>query len=323
MSRHGFTLIELLVVIAIIAILIALLLPAVQQAREAARRTQCRSRLHQMGIALHNYHDAHGCFPPARLSGGYNWSAIALLAPYVEEAGIYNALNFSHYPYTADPPGSAFYDGSANTTAARTLVKVFLCPSDRCEKIDDDGLAPINYLLNVGSGLVDRGYIKVSSAGEHPDGIAYEGSRIKFRDIRDGNSNTLAMGESILGIGGGRAAYRNRATQHIRNTGVFDAGCVAGPSDNVWYGERCSGWVKGSFPFASMTFYYTPNSVQADCLTGNSTQALMAPRSYHTGGAHALFCDGHVSFLSDSISQKVMHALATKAGQEIIDDDDY
>ena len=106
-SLRGFTLIELLVVIAIIAILIALLLPAVQQAREAARRSQCKNNLHQLGIALHNYADAHRCFPMNRTGRTYyNWSGLAMLAPFIEEANLYNSLDFNQAPYTVSFGGS-------------------------------------------------------------------------------------------------------------------------------------------------------------------------------------------------------------------------
>jgi prepilin-type N-terminal cleavage/methylation domain-containing protein len=142
--RRGFTLIELLVVIAIIAILIALLLPAVQQAREAARRTQCKNNLKQIGLALHNYHDAHDCFPfgwggtrPATGSPGY--SAISQLLPFFDQAPLYNTINFS-LPLT-DP---------ANDVPRRQELPILRCPSDFDNPQPNAGGA-INYMANKGS----------------------------------------------------------------------------------------------------------------------------------------------------------------------------
>ncbi|NLS95738.1 MAG: DUF1559 domain-containing protein [Planctomycetaceae bacterium] len=131
MRRRAFTLVELLVVIAIIGILIALLLPAVQAAREAARRMTCSNNLHQLGIAVHNYLDTHKAFPMNRTGKTlHNWSAMSMLAPYVEQANMHNMLDFSAYPYTAVTGAGTVADGSVNLPAARTVVAVFLCPSD-------------------------------------------------------------------------------------------------------------------------------------------------------------------------------------------------
>ncbi|QDT23428.1 DUF1559 domain-containing protein [Gimesia chilikensis] len=317
-SLRGFTLIELLVVIAIIAILIALLLPAVQQAREAARRSQCKNNLHQLGIALHNYADAHRCFPMNRTGRTYyNWSGLAMLAPFIEEANLYNALDFNQAPYTVSFGGSVRADGSANLAAAQTLVNVFMCPSDPAGKISPEGFGPTNYMFNVGSGRVDNGSITLTSAGQQPDGISFESSSIKFRDIIDGTTNTIALGESTIGLGDGKQPFQSVLRQHIRDSSLFPA-CNAGPSDNVWYSDRGDAWIKGSFPSSAMTFHYNPNWHGGDCLTGNSVQALMGPRSYHTGGAHILLCDGHVRFISDNINTELMQNLATRSGGEVI-----
>ncbi|NLX99104.1 MAG: DUF1559 domain-containing protein [Rhodopirellula sp.] len=317
MKRAGFTLVELLVVIAIIGILIALLLPAVQAAREAARRMQCSNNLHQLGIAVHNYLNTHQAFPMNRTGKSlHNWSALAMIAPYLEQGNMYGMLDFRHYPYTTVTGAGSVADGSVNMPAARTVIDGYQCPSDPVGVTDPDGLAPTNYLFNVGSGLVNNGSILVSS-GLVPDGVAYQASGVRLAEITDGTSNTIAIGESTKGMGGGLAPYAGDVKrQHIRNTSFFPA-CNAGPADNVWYGDRGDKWISGSFPYAAMTFYYAPNSKQADCMNGMSTQARMAARSYHPGGANVLFCDGHVSLLSDTMQEGVMRALATRGGGEV------
>jgi len=318
MRHRAFTLVELLVVITIIGILIALLLPAVQAAREAARRAECLNNLRQLGIGLHNYINTHGTFPMNRTGKtAQNWSALAMISPYVEQANMYNRLDFRGYPYTVTIGTGKTYNAGPNQEVAKTVVNVFMCPSDPAGVIDPDGLAPTNYLFNVGSGLVNNGSISESTPGLVPDGVAYQASAVRIAEITDGTSNTLAIGESTRGLGTSPAPFTSVRRQHIRSSSFFPS-CNAGPNDNVWYGDRCDKWVSGSFPYAAMTFFLSPNSPRADCLTGNATQALMGPRSYHPGGANLLFCDGRASFMADSVPQTVIQALASRAGGEVI-----
>jgi len=197
-KRHaprGFTLIELLVVIAIIAILISLLLPAVQQAREAARRTQCKNNLKQLGLALHNYHDIHNVFPsgytargvvssdPAAVETGPGFAWGTMLLPMMDQGNLYESLDFSLD--AVDP---------ANLAAADYVLEMFLCPTDP---------APRKFTLPSGTELPASNYVgifgygNVSMAPGTGTGIFYRNSSTRFRDVTDGTSNTICIGERM------------------------------------------------------------------------------------------------------------------------------
>ena len=204
--RHlgGFTLIELLVVIAIIAVLIALLLPAVQAAREAARRSQCVNNLKQLGLAIQNYHSALGCFPPGRrrIVGpadgadrpGADWSAQAMMLPYLEQSALYNSMNFNLVCI-----GASGYDGyQANTSGVNTQISAFLCPSSLAFSGTYYGRlsGATNYFVSAGSSMNQFGQNNTTFAGMTvgsavPNGpFAVGGIPLGIRDVLDGTSNT-------------------------------------------------------------------------------------------------------------------------------------
>jgi prepilin-type N-terminal cleavage/methylation domain-containing protein len=291
--RRAFTLIELLVVIAIIAILIALLLPAVQQAREAARRTQCRNNLHQLGLALHNYHDTHSCFPPGTVASSANgssvsdaaqqpgWVFLAMILPFVDETSIYNSLNFTLS--TRGTPGEA-----SNSTGMGQIINQFLCPSDGSYKNSGNyGLS--NYTSVAG---INSSYCRYN----HPTyqakqcGVFSASSRVRIRDVRDGTSNTLAVGEvrfDAVGINySARSKWAAAQDLYNRTLRMTDARHVINP-------------------------------------TGGWNQPELCFHSLHEGGAFFCFADGQVRFLSENIDATVYAALGTKANNEIIDDEDY
>lgn len=281
-SRTGFTLIELLVVIAIIAILIALLLPAVQQAREAARRTQCRNNLKQIGIALHNYHDVHGTLPMGGYPGGSNnesWGWGAYILPQLEQDNLHEQMGVSTQHLT-----DMMSDANLRPLS-QTKLDAFICPSDRGKHLMDGGR------MNGGSGrhfngnstgynnsfrVAKSNYIGVCGFGDvsrgSNDGVLHKGSAVGFRDIIDGLSNTFAVGER-------------------------DFRCAQG----AWIGNRNP---NGS---GSQGHDYTIGMVSRPLNdTSNATHRCVEGfSSPHPGGAHFLFCDGSTQFISENIDYNV------------------
>jgi len=339
-DRRGFTLIELLVVIAIIAVLIALLLPAVQSAREAARRIQCTNNLKQLGIALHSYHDAMGRLPYGTIvaqkgnywyptgEGGehYRYSTLAMLAPFLEQTPIFGALNYNHPVYM--PDGSI---SPANSSLLSTQITLFLCPSDTARNVQD-GFAPANYMASAGNGLPGG-----SAVYDSPNGCFFYNSGVTFAGISDGLSNTAVITESILGPGGftvvngkGIGPQQIMAQQPAvaitafppANLTAAECQSAADGASGYFNGQRGGSWAQGDFRHALYTHVYPPNSKTFDCLRG-SDYGWKTGRSYHSGGVNLLLGDGSVRFIKDSIDPGAWAALGTRAGGEVISSDAY
>jgi len=338
MRRRGFTLIELLVVIAIIAVLIALLLPAVQAAREAARRIQCTNNLKQLGIGLHNYHSSLGCFPVGYIVPGpgaplisfpdhYAWSALAQMAPYLEQTGVYNAINFNFpvrtapgFPGYGAPPFSIFL---ANTTAVAIRVGVFLCPSDAGQPPDPTS-GPTNYVFSTGDGLTGP-----NGPGDPTgaNGAFILGPPQSLASITDGSSSTTAVSEQFLGIPGATNSTTmpsdtRRAFAQDANGAPDPAGCAA---PTGWELDKGVGWWEGGMRSTLYNHYYTPNARPYDCMGPQNPlrPVWKAARSLHPGGANVLFCDGHVQFLKDSVNPMAWRALSTRNGGEVVSADAF
>ena len=294
--RRAFTLIELLVVMAIIGLLVALLLPAVQAVREAARRMQCKSNLKQIGLALHNYHDVHLMFPINYGAGPYNelnrgagW--LARVLPYIDQTALYSTLQFGA-PLT-DP---------ANDAAAKTVVRVFLCPSD----VHGSGVMPnrrgstvpravTNYKACLGSNWEWGPFApSTSTTGRNANQtnglelcngfLCRGGDRPPFTtglaDIRDGTSTTIAVGEAVP-----------EWTWHT-----------------WWYGFNAS----TATCAVGLNHWRKPETSLADWFENYSFS------SRHVGGGHFLMVDGSVRFVSENVSEYVYRDLATIQGSEVV-----
>jgi prepilin-type processing-associated H-X9-DG protein len=308
--------VELLVVMAVIGVLVALLLPAVQSAREAARRVACSNHLKQLGLALHHFHDIHRRFPAGRGAPlPVVFSAQAHLLPYMEEENLQDLIDFSSAPTTFSVPGTT-YDGSANYLAATTAVAVLQCPSDTGSgRVSGSPFGATSYAANAGSGLADYGNLRDA------DGVFYLGSAINFRDLLDGSTHTAAFSERLLGTGQPAAGVSPQIIQRSMwelpvGSDPTPSACAARASES-WYVERGAKWILGNYGNTLYNHYYSPNAIQWDCMNMNQQKALGTARSRHPGGVMVSFCDGSVRFVLQTISQEVWRAASTRAGGEV------
>ncbi len=311
--RHGFTLIELLVVIAIIAILIALLLPAVQQAREAARRTQCRNNLKQFGLAMHNYLDTHIRLPLCLNASNKPISVHAYLLPFLDQSPLYALIDFN-----------TNWSSATNAAARGTPVSSFLCPSQPNANMPA-GWAGTNYRANQGSGILYGQPSTVVGNSNYgmpaPNGVFVPGKSLKVAEVVDGTSNTAAFSEHPF-------ADFNNALSNPYDTfrpGTYPATpdeavefCrVMDPANIALQGVSDVGapWLQS---YHSTTQYFhvgPPNS--RSCMYPPGRIATTAA-SFHTGGVHVTMCDGSVKFVSDNIDIRVWRAVGTVEGYEVI-----
>lgn len=317
--HQGFTLVELLVVIAIIGILVGLLLPAVQSAREAARRMQCSNNLKQLTLALHNYESTHRVFPPGSLGYPFVWSPQSQLLPFVEQGSLKDLLVYEVPPLNAF--GGAYNPAQVaqNDAAAQQALPFMTCPSDG-EVVSGSVYGGISYPGSAGSGINDPNSTSDDGSISNSDGLFFTKSKIGFRDVIDGTSHTVAFGEQLLGDGQNVAPpegdYRYRVVELATSTQTTPAACAAAAAP-AWSGQRGAKWVNGHLADSMYNHYFTPNANVPDCHNGYHNFALVSARSNHPGGVQTSLVDGSVRFVSETIALDVWRSAATRAGGEV------
>lgn len=327
---RGFTLIELLVVIAIIAVLVALLLPAVQQAREAARRSECKNKLKQLALAIHNYHDNYRMFPPGTVNGaertgnpddpngchgggqqciGGPW--VVMILPYIDQAPLFEQHQkiVSERTEAVDWYGNGAYT-SQGIWIGSERVPFMDCPSHpKNEQLMANGtglehLARGNYAACYGAGGYGSSYTNNASVG----GLFGNNSNFRMRDAIDGTTNTIMLSELKYRSPGPSSTGDIRGTWAYGSMGANIFSTLTGPNSNendaIW---GCRHWP--DMPCGSST------------TGGGAYQNLWAAaRSYHTGGVQAALADGSVRFISDNIDLGTWNSLGSRAGGEVVGD---
>lgn len=335
LRRKGFTLVELLVVIAIIGILIALLLPAVQAAREAARRSQCTNNLKQLALASHNYHDVHKCFPRYNYQatgGSAAWegfSAHTMLLPFVEQQAVYDEVK--RRMQNTPTPQDGWRIGHF-TSIRRTPISGFLCPSDTSNSGADTGNC--NYPVSVGTntgwdgGNGVPGLNKSRCNGVFPRAWG----EVKMGDIKDGTSNTIAISEHRLGdhdngkytpgdvVRGTSLSFGS----HMPDQGPLDAfGVTCDGNKGNHHSHAGREWIAGMQAQTAFNTIAPPNWKYPTCqdCTGcgwMDSDGVFPARSYHPGGVNAALADGSVRFISETVNLKTYQYLGTRAGGETV-----
>ncbi|ADB17405.1 protein of unknown function DUF1559 [Pirellula staleyi DSM 6068] len=304
-TRLGFTLVELLVVIAIIGVLVALLLPAVQAAREAARRTQCQNNFKQIALGMHNHHDVHLALPAGMGPSGCCWGTWqVLILPYVEQTNVFD--KYVNWGGNDSTNGGTRYSGAPNTTNVTNIrFKAFTCPSDQPNS-PIGSITNHNYAVNFGNTSgAQHATLNSVTFQQAPFAVSKNLTDNKFKGynlahILDGTSNTLMVGEVLQGQGSDLRGF-------------------------TWWGDACQ-----------FTTYLAPNSPLPDriytagycnnlplrnlpcAVSSSSDPSMFASRSRHPGGVQVALCDGSSRFISQTVDMNVWRAISTAQGSEAV-----
>lgn len=334
--RAGFTLIELMVVIAIISILVALLLPAVQAAREAARRAMCANNLRQIGLAIHAYEGSNRCFPPATV--GYDspqawagfFSVHVHLLPELDKVSLFNSLNFHYGAYPDSLHRSetvvnhimplSIPANACNLTVRMTSVALFLCPSDHAPFRPGN-----NYRGNTGVGY------QYEPLPEHPDsgnGLFPEFGLIRPASVTDGLSHTAAFSERLLGSGAAESVPERdlysmgglvvTADDQLMSCRI---GARPGPLNDDNFNVMGRDWIWTGRERTLYSHTQAPNGRIPDCMWGGhfAGHGMATARSLHPGGVNVLMGDGSLRFVGEGIALQVWRGLGTRSGGELVD----
>jgi prepilin-type N-terminal cleavage/methylation domain-containing protein len=301
--KQAFTLVELLVVIAIIGVLVAMLLPAVQSAREAARRAQCVSQLKQVGIAMHNYENTYGRLPVGAYGCCWGTWQVSVL-PYIEQKALFDL-------YVMDrkfgvPVDNARYSHAANFPVTTKRIKTLTCPSDtNPQRVANSGVTYHNYVVNFGNTIYDqKDFTNIKFLGApffEVTGVSDNRPGVRFAEISDGLSNTLMLAEHIQG-----QASDLRGFSWWRGGAVFTG--YQGPNspigDTMFSAGQCD----------------STKSLNPPCALATAAIPFqMAARSRHPGGVQAAMCDASTRFISNNIAIGVWRALTSSAGDDTVD----
>jgi prepilin-type N-terminal cleavage/methylation domain-containing protein len=315
MFRRAFTLVELLVVLAIVGILITLLLPAVQSVRSTALRNSCANNLRQWGVALQNHHDAFKRFPPGR--GAPTPRIFSLFAPllsFTEETAIAKQIDFNSPPADFSISFTTSYSGDKNLAAACSIITLLRCPADSANLSTTSIYGPTNYAGNAGDG---------SSFGSltKSNGVFFLGNGVRLREITDGASKTIAISERTLGFISNESRQQ-QLTSFREYPGAVDPtpSLCADLNSGTWNHERGAKWIVGNYGNTLYNHSLQPNTTEYDCTNATQQKGRFAARSEHQRGVQVVRCDGSTYFINEDITQMLWLALATRSGNELIED---